>query len=71
MSTIYSTRNEAIQQEIIEPLGSYADEHNIDAIADDIIHQANTRHGEVYYFNAMEDDPEAFWEIVADHAITA
>ena len=35
--TTYTTRNEAIQREIIEPLGEWAEEHNIDAIADQLI----------------------------------
>lgn len=35
--TTYTTRNEAIQREIIEPLGEWAEEHNIDAIADTLI----------------------------------
>ena len=36
MTTI-TTRNEAVQREIIEPLGEWAEEHNIDAIADQLI----------------------------------
>lgn len=35
--TTYTTRNEAVQREIIEPLGEWAEEHNIDAIADQLI----------------------------------
>lgn len=35
--TTYTTRNEAVQREIIEPLGEWAEEHNIDAIADTLI----------------------------------
>ena len=37
MTTTYSRRNEAVQREIIEPLGEWAEEHNIDAIADQLI----------------------------------
>lgn len=33
----YSTKNDAIQHEIIDPLGEYADEYDIDAIANEII----------------------------------
>ena len=33
----YITRDEAIQREIIYPLGEYAAVHDIDAIADELI----------------------------------
>lgn len=64
----YSTRDEAIQNEIITPLGQYANEHNIDAIADEIILQDNLGNGEVCYFNALEDEPDNFWDVVANNA---
>lgn len=33
----YTTRDEAVQREIIEPLGEYANEHDTDAIAEEVI----------------------------------
>ena len=66
--TVYSTRDEAIQNEIITPLGQYVNEHNIDAIADEIIRQDNLGNGEVYYFNALEGEPENVWDVVANNA---
>jgi hypothetical protein len=40
--TTYTTKNDAIQYEIIEPLGEWANEHNIDAIADELITATST-----------------------------
>lgn len=64
MSTIYGIRNDAIQNEIIAPLGEYADQHNIDAIADQLIIM-DTDRGEVTY---RIDENADFWEIVEANA---
>ena len=59
MST-YTTRTEAIQREIIDPINSgdaNATEFNIDAIADEVIDCENG----AYYCTV---DPDEFWEVV-------
>lgn len=61
----YSTRNEAIQNEIITPLGQYANEHNIEAIADQLIIM-DTDNGEATYH---VDEDAGFWAIVEANAI--
>lgn len=65
MSTIYSTRNEAIQNEIIASLGDYVDQHNIDAIADQLIIM-DTDNGEATYH--VDEDAD-FWAIAEANAI--
>lgn len=59
--TTYTTRTEAIQREIIEPLGEHADAHDIDAIADAVL-------GDYEAGYALRDDVD-FWEIVANNAL--
>lgn len=59
--TTYTTKNEAIQREIIEPLGEWAEEHNIDAIADQLI-QAT---GEGFTIDQDAD----FWGVVANNTL--
>lgn len=49
----YSTRDEAIQHEIIPALGDYADDYNIDAIADAVVN----------YFT--DDDIQNFWSFMS------
>ena len=73
--TTYDTRDEAIQHEIIEPLGEYAQEHDVDAIADKIIvwHDHLTPGGRVDFtlsgYQANPDEKPNFWDIVADNAL--
>lgn len=65
--TTYTTRTEAIEREIIEPLGEYADDHDIDAIADETI--IETGEGVNLRFMTREDlDHDDFWAIVEKHA---
>lgn len=60
----YTTKNEAIQREIVEPLGDYAAAHDIDAIANEIIISGGTAVAPKFFI-----DPEAdFWTIVQKHA---
>lgn len=59
--TTYTTKNDAIQYEIIEPLGEWANEHNIDAIADELIVTTAT--------GFHIDDTKDFWNVVANHAL--
>lgn len=69
MSNRYSTRSEAIQREIIEPLEAssmVADAHesfDIDAIADDVL----GRYEDGY---AVTVDEETFWASVAENDLT-
>ncbi|MDK8469864.1 hypothetical protein [Corynebacterium accolens] len=58
---IYTTRNEAIQREIIEPLGEWAEEHNIDAIADELITATDT--------GFHIDEAKDFWAVVSNNAL--
>ena len=37
MSIGYTSYNEAVQREVIEPLGEFAEDHDIEAIAEDVI----------------------------------
>lgn len=56
----YTTRDEAVQREIIEPLGEYANEHDTDAIAEEVI--ITTGEGTKFRYTINEDVD--FWEIV-------
>lgn len=57
----YSTKNDAIQREIIEPLGEYAGNYNIDAIADEIIISGGTAVAPQFSIDPAAD----FWVIAA------
>ena len=62
--TRYTTRNEAIEREIIEPIEAgeaTRDEYDIDAIAGAVL----GTYAEGY---ALTVDADEFWEIVARHA---
>lgn len=61
----YTTRDEAIKYEIIEPLTDYAADHDIEAIADEVIDSIGE--GVDYRFICAVEDDE-FWEIVQKHA---
>ena len=58
--TTYATRDEAIHHEIIVPLGEFAHEHDIEAIAGEVLG------GYVDGYQVMVDI-NAFWEIVQKH----
>ena len=60
----YTTRDEAVQREIIEPLGGYANEHDTDAIAEEVI--ITTGEGTELRYTLNEDVD--FWEVVAANA---
>lgn len=63
--TTYTTRAEAIDREIIEPLGEYAAVHDVDAIADTVL--TTTGHGTDFrYTNRVDVD---FWDVVAANAL--
>lgn len=63
--TTYTTRNEAITREIIEPLGEWANEHDIDAIADELIVCDATGPNAVY---SVAEDAD-FWAVVAANTL--
>lgn len=63
--TTYTTRNEAIDREIIQPLGEYADQFDIDAIADQVL--VSIGEGINYRFTTSDDVD--FWDVVAQHEI--
>ena len=59
--TTYESRTDAITREIIEPLGEYAQEHDVNAIADQLIKATD---------DGFTIDQDAdFWAIVANHAL--
>lgn len=63
--TTYTTRNEAIDHEIIQPLGEYADQFDIDAIADQVLVSV----GEGIDYKFTTNDDVDFWDVVAQHEI--
>lgn len=63
--TTYTTRDEAIESEIIAALGTEADSHDIDAIADEVL--TTTGEGVDYRYILAVDEAD-FWEIVEKHA---
>lgn len=67
MTTTYSTVNEAVHYEIITPpfLNEYADEFDIDAIADDLIIHGGTPINPKFYIDPDKD----FWAVVEKHAL--
>ncbi|MBM7796898.1 hypothetical protein [Pseudoglutamicibacter cumminsii] len=62
--TTYTTRNEAIETEILAPLAGHESDYDIDAIADEVI--GDYENG--YAIQVTEDE---FWGIVAKHDLTA
>ena len=60
--TTYTTKNDAIQYEIIEPLGEWANEHNIDNIVDELI---TTTDDNRYHLDTTKD----FWDVVANNSL--
>lgn len=60
----YTTRDEAITREIIEPLGEYASEHDIDGIAEQVLTTTGEGTTLSYHLNKDVD----FWEIVEANA---
>lgn len=63
--TTYTDRNQAIHHEIIIALGDYADEHDIDAIADQVL--TTTGEGSDYRYHLDEDVD--FWAVVEANAL--
>ena len=61
MSKTYTTRNEAIEREIVEALGEYADGFDIEAIAERVIESRGDCTG--FYCTVTSDE---FWAIVPE-----
>ncbi|OFP66501.1 hypothetical protein HMPREF2978_04790 [Corynebacterium sp. HMSC074C01] len=59
--TTYTTKNEAVLREIIEPLGEYANEHDVDTIADKLIIAGDNG------FRLNQDAD--FWGVVANNPL--
>jgi hypothetical protein len=57
----YATRTQAVQHEIINVLGEKAKEHDIEAIANQVIDYGDDARSSGF-FNCCE--PEEFWDIV-------
>lgn len=82
MSTVYATRDEAIDQEIIEPItagdvDSATDEFDIEGIAETVLvwedaydadRDAHLLHKQGYRLADTYQDPDAFWDVVTAHA---
>lgn len=64
-STFYPTKKEAILEEIVNPLGSLAEHHNVDAIADTLITRT-TVNGCIMF---QADKSINFWELVENNTI--
>ena len=61
----YERFNDAVQFEIITPLGEYTAQHDVDAIIDELIISSGTEAAPQFYV-----DPDAdFWAVVASHAL--
>ena len=58
--SIYTTKQDYIAQVITPALGDYAAEHDIDAIADEMLNWHN---------GFMEDESKDFWAVVEAHAV--
>lgn len=61
----YTDRNEAIYNEITIALGEYADEHDIDAIADQVL----TTTGEGSSYRYILNEEVDFWAVVEANAL--
>ena len=59
----YTTRDEAIHREIIEPLGEHAEDFDIDGIADEIIIAGGTAMQPKFYSNPNID----FVAVIENH----
>ena len=65
--TIYTTKQDYIAQVINPALGEYAAEHDIDAIADEMLIWHNDVNGPGSN-GFMEDETKDFWAVVEAHA---
>lgn len=63
---LYVTRDECIHREIVEPLGEYAADHDIEAIAAEVVETVGT--GQQLRFRVAVT-PLDFWGVVQRHAV--
>lgn len=63
--TTYNFRPEIIAHEIIESLGDFAADFDIDAIADELIIADYSKNDPVFTINQDKD----FWAVVESHAL--
>lgn len=63
--TTYARRDEAVLREIIEPLGEWANEYDVDAIADKLVICDGSGLNPVY---SLDQDAD-FWAVVAVNAL--
>jgi hypothetical protein len=61
MSQQFTTRQDAIQTLILDALGTEADAHDVESIADEVL-------GDYSQGYAQQVDVDTFWEIVSRHA---
>lgn len=66
MRRSYTSFNDALQHEVIDPLGEYADDFDVEAIAEEVIGQEGF--GVNLIFVPIVNDSE-FWQIAERHAI--
>ena len=70
---IYTAKQDYIAQVITPALGDYAAEHDIDAIADEMLNWHNEVDGNgdinIGRSGYMEDEDKDFWEVVEAHAV--
>lgn len=59
--TVYVTRDEAIAREIVAPLGEFASQHDVEAIADVLIKAGDKG----FYLDTNAD----FWAVAEAHAV--
>lgn len=60
MFQTYTTRNEAVQREVIEPLGEYVADYDTEKLADKVI--ASRGDGSGFYCSVTQDE---FWALAA------
>ena len=69
---IYTTKQDYIAQVIVPALGDYAAEHDIDAIADDMLHWHNEvdSNGDINIGRSgfVEHEGKNFWAVVENNA---
>ena len=58
----YATRDECVAREIVEPLGEYAAEHDVEAIADEVVESD----GRAFW---VAVDVPTFWKVAQRHAV--
>lgn len=63
----FTTLADATEALIVAALGTEADSHNVDAIADEAIESFNDENGQYLFRQAVDTD--TFWGIVAKHGL--